>query len=231
MNLKNRICASCVAISVFLMVPMMALAKEIKLEEGTPVRLKLLDTISSKSNHEGDSISFRVVDDITTADGKTVLIKSGAVAWGSVTEVQERGMVGSKGELSLSIEATKASDGKRVPLRASLHREGKGKLGTVVALSLIITPLFLFMRGKNAKVPAGTIINAYVDRDIMVAVADAPTPAQTAEATGTENSVPVNLLHYTDSEVSESVKSLEQLRDQGVLTQKEFERKKESLLK
>jgi hypothetical protein len=111
-----------------------------------------------------------VVDDVLGADEKTILIKAGTPAWGSISNLEERGHMGEKGQLSLSIEGTKSVDGKKIPLRAAVNRDGKAKLGTVIALSFIVTPLFLFMRGKDATIAAGTQVNTYVDRDMHVDV-------------------------------------------------------------
>lgn len=169
---RNRsFVAFALALVTALLVPTQALADTKKLEDGATVRLKLLDAISSGMNHEGDSVALRVVDDVMSDDESTVLIKAGTPAWGTVTGLEERGRLGAKGKLSLAIEATKAVDGKKVRLRANMSRDGKDQFGTVMALSVIICPLFLFMRGKDATVPAGTQITTYVDHEMNIAVA------------------------------------------------------------
>jgi hypothetical protein len=240
MNLKNKVLPLLLASSLATMFPLSVLADQVKLEEGVPVRLKLLDTVSSGTNHEGDNVSFMVIDDIMAADGTTVLIKSGTPAWGSVSAVKERGRMGEKGELSLAVSGTKTIDGKKVPLRASVNRNGEGKLGSVIALSLIVTPLFLLMRGKDAKVPAGSQVNAYIDREVLVEV---PSTSNTNAVTSVSATVklpggdagtpavPEYLQKYTDNDKTEALKALESLRGQGVLTQAEYETKKSALLK
>lgn len=215
------------------MIPQSLLAEELSLEEGTPVRLKLVDTVTSSRNKEGDKITLKVVDDILALDGKTVLVQAGADAWGTVVEVSKRGRIGSKGELSLTIDGVKAVNGQKVPLRASINRQGSSQLGTVVALSLLVTPLFLLMRGKDAKIVAGTQLSAYIDRNTLITnIAPStisPTTSSSEPSTGTI------LLHTeeskgTSSGSAQALQALEALRQQGFLTPEEYEAKKKTLL-
>ncbi len=242
-------CKAIVLIAAFtygVLAPLQVLADPIKLEEGAPVRLKLLDSISSGTNHEGDSVSFRVIDDVMAADGKTILIKSGAPAWGMVSKLEGRGCLGEKGQLSLAVEGAKSIDGKKIPLRAAVNREGKGQLGPVIALSVVICPLFLLMRGKDATIPAGTQISAYVDRDSLVEVTPAPGISPAVAAAGTVNiatseqplptksvadsDAPVSLVNTAD-DMPEASEALEKLYNSGLLSKKEYETKKKTLTK
>lgn len=250
MNLQNR--ALCILLAALLigMFPGVVLAEQFTLEEGTPVRLKLVNTVTSSKAHEGDEVSFKVIDDILAIDGKTVLIPAGSSAWGSVTEANKRGRIGGKGELALIIEGAQAANGKTVPLRASISREGHSKLGTVIALSLLVTPLFLFMRGKDAKIHAGAQLSAYIDRDSIIdipsaspAVASASpvktrrdfSPAETVpsmDEASREPEVPAYLQKYVEDtpSLSDTLQTLESLRQQGLLSEEEFETKKQALL-
>lgn len=223
---------------------MLAESQEFNLEEGTPVRLKFLDTVSSGRNQAGDSIGFRVADDVYAEDGQTVLIKEGTPAWGTVSSVQSRGRVGRKGELGIMVEATRSVQGKRVPLRASLNRDGRDKLGTTVALGLIVTPLFLLMRGKDATISAGTPIQAYVDRDMQVQAA----PPEQSRTTRTSNTpaekgvqanaggkkeIPEYLKKYADEDDlkrQEALEALTRLQEQGLLSQEEYDAKRKQLM-
>ncbi len=242
MSLKNKVFALALASSLVLMTPMAALADLIKLEQGTPVRLKLIDSVSSGRNKEGDSVSFQVAEDVMGPDDKTILIKEGAPAWGSVSMLQERALAGQKGEISLTIEGTKAIDGKKVPLRASLNRQGASKQGTTLALALCVSWLFVFMKGKDAQIPAGAPVTAYIDRDVLVdaklepmdtaakSVTTASAAVMNVPAVSDAKAVPGYLQKYVDKgQQAESLKALEQLRNQGVLTQQEFDAKKKSL--
>lgn len=244
MGVPNKFLISILAATIGLMLPANALAEPIKLEEGTPVHLTLLDPVSSGHNHEGDPVKLRVVEDILASDDTTILIKAGTPAWGIVTLLQPNGMVGRKGEISLAIQGTKSVDGKTVLLRGNINREGASKLVTVVALAAML-PLpgmfFLLIKGSNAKIASGMPLTAYIDRNVLVEIrTDAPTAAAVV---GDTLAVPVNttvsesqavpnyLQKYFDHGAqTDSLKALEQLLGQGVLTQAEFDTKKKTLL-
>jgi hypothetical protein len=241
MIIQNKLLSLVLASTLGLTFPLTALAEQCKLEQGTALRLTLLDGVSSGRNKEGESVRFQVMDDVLASDEKTVLIKAGAPAWGTITLLQEHGMIGRKGEVSLSVEGAKAVDGKKVPLRANINRQGSSSLGAVVALSVIVTPLFLLMKGKDARLSAGVPLTAYVDKDVLVEVkTDTPiTAAAVSEGaamalTSTNaypKAVPSYLSKYVDQgDQASTLKALEQLRAQGVLTQAEFDVKKQALL-
>jgi hypothetical protein len=167
---KQALTAGLLAAMVLPFVPCASLADSFVLSEGTPVRLKLTQTLTSSKNKEGDPIHLKVIDDILDTEGETVLIQAGSDAWGTISEAIKKGRMGGKGELALTIDGAKAINQATVPLRATISREGHTKLGTVVALSVLVTPLFLLMRGKDAKILAGTPLSAYIDRDTRIAL-------------------------------------------------------------
>ncbi len=209
--------------------PMHASAVPYPLDEGTPIRLRLAETVKSSKSREGDKVKLKVVEDVFATDGKTILIQAGTEAWGSVVEVEKRGRLGNKGTLALMIEGTRAVNGRTVPLRASINREGQSKLGTVVALSLIVTPLFLFMRGKDAKILAGTELSAYIDRDTVVDLPESTSPARQVATDSASLSVPGYLLPFVEtddtSKQRDALKALNELKAQGLLSGEEYEAK------
>lgn len=170
----------------------------VKLTEGTIVPLSLSESISSKTAAEGNRVSFEVVDDVLSEDGKQVLIKAGTVANGSITKLEKNGAFGKAGELAITIDKTRTVDGKRVPLKLSINKAGESKRGTSIGLAaigafVILWPLmfFLFKKGKDATLPAGTQLNAVVDRDVMV---DFPVPESAPGSESTSDKVPA-ILH------------------------------------
>ena len=77
-------------------------------------------------------------------------------------------MMGRAGELNMRLEHLKVGD-DRVKLRGSKGKEGQGKEGTAVALTVLFGPIGLIKHGKNVEVKAGTLLTAYVDDDITLA--------------------------------------------------------------
>lgn len=162
-------------------------ASQAKLPEGTEVRLKLMQALSSASVQAGQTVSFQVLDEIKIDDA--VVIAEGAPAWGTVTEAEGKKSMGRGGKLAIQIDYVKAVDGSKIPLRANSLSQGKGR-GTAVGVATAATalvfwpaaPFFLLMKGKNVEIPRGQLVAAFIDGDRMVTVATA-VPAAIALAT------------------------------------------------
>jgi hypothetical protein len=135
------------------------------LKEGTDVKLKFSDDLSSKTASEGDPVNLVLDEDLKVGD--VVVVKAGAKATGTVSNAKKAGMMGKGGELNLRLEHLKAGD-VRVRLRGSKGKEGEGKVGTAVALTVLFGPIGLIKHGKNVEVKAGTPIAAYVDEDVAL---------------------------------------------------------------
>lgn len=140
-------------------------AAKLVLKEGTDVKLKFADDLSSKTAAEGDPVNLVLDEDLKVGD--VVVVKAGAKATGSVTNAKKAGMMGKGGELNLRLEHLKVGD-HRVRLRGSKGKEGEGKVGTAVALTVLFGPIGLIKHGKNVDVKAGTPLSAYVDEDISL---------------------------------------------------------------
>jgi hypothetical protein len=132
------------------------------LREGTDVRLNFANDLSSKTAAEGDPVDLVLAEDLKVGD--VVVAKSGCKAVGEITNAKKAGMMGKAGELNLRLEHLKVGD-RRVRLRGSKGKEGEGKVGTAVALTVLFGPIGLIKHGKNVEVKAGTALMAYVDED------------------------------------------------------------------
>lgn len=137
--------------------------------DGTPFTVVTTEEISSKTATEGDPITFKADEDVIV-DNRTVISK-GAIVKGTVADAEKSGRIGKGGKLSIRVESVVAVDGQRIKLRASKGREGGDSTGSVIALTLFLSPLFLLKRGSNAKIKAGTKINVYTDEEKRVRVA------------------------------------------------------------
>lgn len=146
------------------------LAKEVILESGTKIRLKTVDPISTRYNNEGDEVNFVVVEDIRVGD--VVLIKEGSRATALISELTPRGRVGKSGKMLITLDTVRAVNGKRVPLTASITKKGEDKIVLSAALSFLVCPLFLLLRGKEAQIPQGYQVTSRVDRDVLLELDD-----------------------------------------------------------
>ena len=139
--------------------------------DGTPVKLRLSQTISSADAKVGQEVPFEVVEEIKV-DGEVVLPK-GATAIGTITEADPKKRMGRAGKLNLNISYARLTDQEKVALRAVKDSKGGSHVGAmtgaIVATSIVFfpaAPLFLFMHGKDVTIPQGTEVTAFVEGDM-----------------------------------------------------------------
>ena len=144
--------------------------------DGTPVKLRISETISSADAKVGQEVPFEVVEDLQV-DGITVLPK-GATAIGTVTEAEPKRRMGRGGKLNVNISYARLTDQQKVALRAVKDTQGGGHVGAmtgaIVATSIVFfpaAPLFLLMHGKDITIPQGTEITSFVDGDMHLDMA------------------------------------------------------------
>jgi hypothetical protein len=138
------------------------------LKEGTEVPLVFASALDSKTAVDEDSVNMTLAEDLKVGD--VVVVKKGAPAVATVTNAKKAGMMGRPGELSIRLEYVK-SDDQRLHLRGAKGKEGEGKVGATVALTVIFGPIGLIKHGKNVVIPAGAPLTAYVDQDYTLAPA------------------------------------------------------------
>ena len=150
-------------------------SNEIILKDGTAVKLRVNQTMSSASAKTGDSVDFQVVEDVRIGD--FVVIPGGGTALGKVILAKPRGRLGKGGKLSIAIESVQLASGEKIPLRAERNNKGESSIGSmtgaIAATGIVFfpaAPLFLLMRGKDISIPQGTGITAYTIGDIPLEI-------------------------------------------------------------
>lgn len=177
------------------------------LEDGTPVRLRISQTVSSADAHVDDRVEFEVLEDVRVSD--VLVIPKGGIALGTVTEAQPKRRMARGGKLEIVMDSVRLTDGEKAALRATKEVNGGGHTGAmtagIVATGLIFfpaAPFFLFMHGKDITIAKGTEVPTFVNGNLHIDLAkfqtSAPaaqasvppgTPAQVVSATGAEISV------------------------------------------
>jgi hypothetical protein len=144
--------------------------------DGTPVKLRLTQTISSADAKVNQEIPFEVVEEVKV-DGTIVLAK-GATAIGTVTEADHKKTMGRAGKLNISISYARLADNEKAALRAVKDSKGGGHVGAmtgaIVATAIVFfpaAPLFLFIHGKDITIPSGTEITGFVEGDMHLNMA------------------------------------------------------------
>lgn len=147
-----------------------------RLQDGTPLKLRMGSTVSSATAHVGDSVDLEVLEEISV--NNTVVIQKGATAIATVTSAQSKRSMGRAGKLDINIDYVRLADGEKAALRAVKDVKGGGHTGAMtgamVATSLVFfpaAPLFLFMHGKDITIPKGTEVTAFVNGDMPLDLA------------------------------------------------------------
>jgi len=157
------------------------------LEDGTPVSLRISQTVSSADAHVNDRVEFEVVDEVRVADA--LIIPKGGIAWGAVTEAQHKRRLGRGGKLEIVMNSVRLADGETAPLRATKEAQGGGHQGVmtagIVATGLIfwpVAPAFLFIHGKDITISKGTEVPTFINGNFALDMAKfrAPAPVQVA---------------------------------------------------
>lgn len=132
---------------------------EIVVAEGTPINVITAKEVTTKEAKPNDPVDFTVAEDLVI-NGQ-VIVRKGTPAVGSVINAEKGGYMGKSGKLAVQVESTTTSDGKPLKLRAAKGREGDDKTTSTMVLSMI-SPAFLFRKGKEAKIETGTAVTVYV---------------------------------------------------------------------
>jgi hypothetical protein len=135
------------------------------LPEGTPVKLKLLHALNSKTVVVDDPLNFALAEDVTVK-GK-VAAKAGSFAIGRVRQAKAARTMGRGGQISLEMQYLKVGR-VRVPLRGMQGQSGADKTGQTVALVALFGLSGLIKHGSEIEVKEGSIFTAYVDQDTVL---------------------------------------------------------------
>jgi hypothetical protein len=152
------------------------------LEDGTPVKLRISQTVSSADAHVNDRVEFEVLEDIKVLE--VVIIPKGGIAWGTVTLAQHKRRMGRGGKLDIVMDSVRLADGERAPLRATKEARGGGHVGAmtigIVASGLLffpVAPLFLLVQGKDITIQKGTEVPTFIDGHFQLDLAKFPAPS------------------------------------------------------
>ncbi len=149
---------------------------QLTIPDGTPIELRLVESVSSNHAHKGDRLNFIVVKDVNL--GGYTLVPAGTMARGTITEVKGKRFVGIGAKISLRLDSVDLPDGETLKLRASKVVKGgsrtKMMAGAMIATSIIFlpaTPVFLLTRGRESTVVKTTEITAQVEGPASVQIA------------------------------------------------------------
>lgn len=155
--------------------PGLASADPVKVPEGTEFPLRLEDTISSKTAHEGDRFTVSLTDDVKLPDG--TILRAGYRGTGEVVHAEKSGMLGKTGKLDLRLNYLKVGD-DRIRLRGAKAAQGAHNTGAQVVTVVLVGVFAGFIKAHNTEIARGATFNAYADQDTTL---DAPIAAPPKE--------------------------------------------------
>ena len=144
--------------------------------DGTPIKLRLSQTISSADARVNQEVPFEVVEDVKVDN--VVVLPKGSTAIGVVTEAEPKRRMGRGGKLNINISYARLADNEKAALRAMQNEKGGGHVGAMtgamVGTAIVFfpaAPLFLFMHGKDITIPQGTEVTAFTEGDMHLDMA------------------------------------------------------------
>ncbi len=135
----------------------------------TPVKISNDEVISAANLKNGSTVHYTVTDNVKALDGTTV-ISAGTPVSATVMNLKEKGRIGKPGEISIGNFKTRAIDGSEITLSAIVNKKAENRIARSIALSAIVFPAFLLMRGADAEIPKGTPQTAYTITDLNIPV-------------------------------------------------------------
>ena len=193
--------AACIVVSS-LPIPA-APSRTIHVPAGVRVYAALIEKVSGRRRSgvtEGQPVHCRVWRDVVV-DG-AVVIKAGTPLLARVERVKHASIAGVKGKLVLAALETRAVDGQTIQLEGGYHKEGKSRMALSITLGAVVFLPLIFISGRPAELPRGTVFDTYVSVPVTVKLDDA----------GDEAAVPVISLAGIEGSFSAEV-DLQKLQD------------------
>jgi hypothetical protein len=144
------------------------------LPEGTKLRVRLDQAISSATAEEGQIVELSVTDAVRVGD--VVIVSEGARVTGTITQAHEKRRLGRAGKLDFSIDRVKTVDNQWVPLRYTVtkksgqsHAVSTGIITAgVAAVFWPAAPVFLLRKGQDITINRGVAFEVFTDANHTV---------------------------------------------------------------
>jgi hypothetical protein len=160
-----------------MMTASLATAQTATVPQGTVIRLRISQNVSSADAKAGDAVTLEVLDDVQV--GGVVAIRHGAPARGEVLKAHGKRTMGRAGMVEIGVRFVEAADGSHVAVSADEKKKGdngglKMGVGAVILAGTPLLPVVLLFHGHDTNIEAGTPVNVFVTGDANVDMAKAP---------------------------------------------------------
>jgi hypothetical protein len=164
---------------------------QIDIPDGTKVRVRLEQQLSSATADENQPVTLAVAEDVKIGD--TVVIPRESAVVGTVVESVKKRRMGRTGKLDFSIDTITAPDGGKVRVRYTLLKKEGGshavRTGIITAGVAVLfwpaAPFMLLAHGKDVVIPKGTTYEVFTDAKYTAKVETAPAPTAPTAPSGT----------------------------------------------
>jgi len=156
----------------------------ISIPPDTRVYLETKETLLGKKGQVsvGQMVRCQVWRDIVV-EGQ-VVIAAGTPALAKVDSFKTRKVAGIKGKMTLGALETESVDQQTVQLSGGYNKEGKGRIALAASLGALVAWPLIFIPGKPAELPTGTVFDAYTSHRITIDTLEARKPP-VVDLTGT----------------------------------------------
>lgn len=141
-------------------------ATQREVKAGTQINVMLVNELNSKLVTAGQTIEFQVVTDIIIDQKKVIL--GGQIIQATVINSEKAKGLGKEGKLDIQLTQVLGVDGQVIPLTGVLSKAGENRTTESVAIGALLFWPVLFMKGKEAVLPAGSRFIATVSQTVVV---------------------------------------------------------------
>jgi hypothetical protein len=172
-----------IALTVAIALPGSLFAETVSVPSGTRIFIELEQEVTSKKKHNrsGNIVRARVWRDVVV-DGRTV-VETGAYVFVKIGEITSAKVAGIKGHIELEALQVTAIDGSDIELTGGYDQSGKGRMALSISLAVFIFLPLIFIKGKQAKLPPGTLFDATVTNETEIKISDSQPPPVKPEIT------------------------------------------------
>lgn len=160
-----------------------------RIADGTAVTIEILEPLNSALLKRGDKFRLRLAEPVLV-EGEPVLA-SGLEGVGEIVHAEKSRSGGKAGELLIAARYLETS-GTQVPLRGlKVGGRGKDNTNAAMATAFAVGPFALFVRGREIVIPAGTLAQAKIAKELHLPVqSGAQAPASAARGAESAASAP-----------------------------------------
>ncbi len=135
---------------------------------GTPLRLSTRTELSTRSNRAGDRFYLTVTDPLMYRG--QVVVPAGSLAVGEIMRVERSAAAGKRGEMAVNLLYVQTPSGP-VRLTGRTERKGTGQEVLAIGGATFVAWPMIFIHGTSARLPAYTVVTAYLADDLRFPVA------------------------------------------------------------